>query len=633
MTTGPDIPRRDFLVALPAAAGLLAHTLRSAADAAPVLRPTATRIQLEPFDYHGVSLGPGRWRDQYLAARTFYLAIPDDDILHGYRAAASRSAPGRPLGGWCSRTSDTVFGQWLSGLARMAAATGDDAARTKAIHLFREWAKTVKPNGDCGMGHYAYDKLVCGLVDLQRYAECEEAVGLLETVTDFASRTLSRANHPADPAQNKGYYGVPQEWYTLAENLYRAYQLTGNPKFRAFAEAWHYPAYWDKFAHTTLPSDAHGVHAYSHVNTLSSAAMAYEVSGEAGYLTIIRNAYEYLQRTQCYATGGFGPNERLVAPDGSLGRALETRSDTFETGCGSWAGFKLSRYLIGFTGEARYGDWIERLLYNGVGGGLPVAAGGRNFYYSDYRVGGGMKVYNWDTFTCCSGTYIQDVADFHNLIYFRDAAGVYVNLYLPSSVTWRGPAGEVTLVQETRYPEAETSMLTLRMARPASFALRFRVPSWTRGAGVRVNGAAAPVPCTPGSWATIERTWQPGDRVEIRIPLVLRMEPVDEHHPDRVAVVRGPVVLVLEGAYHDPYFRLPERDDDLATWLVPETWEKPTAILSEVAPPHEPVPTVFRVVPPDRSPVRLKFRPFYDVGEGYPYFMYFDRRSLPWRLW
>ena len=41
----------------------------------------------------------------------------------------------------------------------------------------------------------------------------------------------------------------------------------------------------------------------------------------------------------------------------------------------------------------------------------------------------------------------------------------------------------------------------------------------------------------------------------------------------------------------------------------------------------------FRVVPPDKSPVRLRFRPFYDLGEGYPYFMYFDRRQLPWRLW
>ena len=64
-----------------------------------------------------------------------------------------------------------------------------------------------------------------------------------------------------------------------------------------------------------------------------------------------------------------------------------------------------------FTGEARYGDWIERLLYNAIGAALPVTERGSNFYYSDYRVGGGMKVYNWDTYTCLSGTYIQNLAD------------------------------------------------------------------------------------------------------------------------------------------------------------------------------------------------------------------------------
>ncbi len=100
------------------------------------------------------------------------------------------------------------------------------------------------------------------------------------------------------------------EWYTLPENLYRACQLTGNPKFKDFGDAWLYHAYWNKFADTSRPSDAQGVHAYSHVNTFSSAAMAYAASGDERYLTIIKNAYDYLQNTQCYATGGYGP-ERI----------------------------------------------------------------------------------------------------------------------------------------------------------------------------------------------------------------------------------------------------------------------------------------------------------------------------------
>ena len=94
-----------------------------------------------------------------------------------------------------------------------------------------------------------------------------------------------------------------------------------------------------------------------------------------------------------------------------------------------------------FTGEARYGDWIERLFYNGVGAALPPTGRGRNFYYGDYRVGGGMKDNNWDNFTCCSGTYSQN-GGITTISYYKDAASLYVNLYVPSDVTWHRSAGD-----------------------------------------------------------------------------------------------------------------------------------------------------------------------------------------------
>ena len=110
------------------------------------------------------------------------------------------------------------------------------------------------------------------------------------------------------------------------------------------------------------------------------------------------------------------------------------------------------------------------------------------------------------------------------------------------------------------------------------------------------------------------------------------MEPVDANHPNRVAVVRGPAVFVLEGAYHDPAFALPMRDEELEKWLLPEQGSLPRGIWSTGLPEAE-YPTSLRVAPPDGRSVRLRFRPFYEVGENYPYFMYFDRDELPWRLW
>jgi DUF1680 family protein len=619
------VPRRDFLKAVPVAAGILVQSSKAAATlgfASPARAVAASpsdsssRLRIQAFDYQGVKLRDSRWRTQVQTARDYYLNVSNDDILCGFRAAAGLPATGKPLGGWCAKDSQTVFGQWLSGMARMYRATGDSALRDKASYLLAEWAKTIKPDGDCRMHHYSYDKMVCGLVDMKSYADHPDAVPLLDKTTDWAAKTFAHTNMIVVPSHNTLYYGMPQEWYTLAENQFRAYQLTGDPKFKNFGEIWLYHDYWNKFANTSSPMDAQGVHAYSHVNTFSSAAMTYAVTGDPSYLRIVKNFYDFMQNTQCFATGGYGPNERLMASDGSLGKSLETRSDTFETMCGSWAGFKLSRYLTQFTGEARYGDWVERLLYNGAGAALALRPGGRNFYYSDYRTSGGMKVDYWDNYTCCSGTLFQDMADYHNLIYYKDDSSLYVSQYLPSEVTWSRPEGDGTLVQETGYPETETVTLALAMKQSSNFSLKLRVPAWSKDMSVKVNGTDAGIACKPGEWAVLNRAWNSGDRVDIRIPLRLRMSAVDQQHPNRVAIVRGPVVLALDYNYHDPAFTLPNNEDDLNEWLVADG-----------------SPIVFRVARPDGRPVRLKFRPFYEFAEDFPYLMYFDLNQQPYALW
>jgi hypothetical protein len=569
------------------------------------------------MDYRGVRLRESRWQKQHQAARDFYFGVSDDDILCGYRSAAGLAAPGKPLGGWCAQNSNTVLGQWLQGMARRSHATADTALREKAIGVADEWAKTIGADGDCRMRHYPFEKLVGGLVDLKLYAGYDDAVGLLEKVTGWASKNLDRTRTPAAPRPADNHSGKPLEWYTLSENLYRAFQLTGNEMFKTFAEVWLYPAYWDKFASTSDPQDAFGVHAYSHVNTFSSAAMAYAVSADPSYLKILINAYDFLQNTQCYATGGFGPVERIMPTNGNLGKALELQMNTCETPCCSWAGFKLARYLMSFTGEARFGDWIERLLYNGIGAALPITANGKNFYYADYRVAGGIKHYARSTYTCCAGTYFQAVAEYHNLIYFKDANGLYVNLYVPSEVEWKRPDGNIKLVQETAYPEAETSTLTLQLDRPSRFALKLRVPAWSQDVSVKLNGAAANVECKPGAWAVIERDWKSGDRLEIRIPMPLRLQTVDRWHPKRVAVVRGPVVLVQDASPHEPVYGPPDSDEKLNQWLVAD----------------DRLAGAFRVQRPDGAAVTGRFQPFYAVPEVNTYRMYFDLESLPITLW
>ena len=156
------------------------------------------------------------------------------------------------------------------------------------------------------------------------------------------------------------------ESYTLPENLFYAYELTKNNDHLELAKKYLMDrTYFDPLSRGENPLT--GLHAYSHVNALCSAARAYLVLGEPKYLEAIRNAWDIIEKTQSFASGGWAPNELFVEPNrGLLGESLTNSHAHFETPCGSYAHFKLARYLLRFTGEARYGDSLERVLYNTI---------------------------------------------------------------------------------------------------------------------------------------------------------------------------------------------------------------------------------------------------------------------------
>ncbi|MGA7341645.1 MAG: beta-L-arabinofuranosidase domain-containing protein [Terracidiphilus sp.] len=583
------LTRRDFSKLIPCAAFA---TPVYGAEATKALTGAASIPRLESFNYAGVRLLDGPLKRQFQACSEIFSNIPNDSIVYGFRQRAGLPSPGKSLGGWYGKDYFNAFGQYLAGMARMAKASGDAPLQSKAVLLMHEWAKAIDPDGYSfytrkpNVQHYPYEKIMGGLNDLYEYADQKDALVYAGRITDWAIKNLDRTRE--NPPGGGG-----QEWYTLSENLYRAYLNTGDPKYREFARVWHYDKYWDGFSAGNPNAD--GLHAYSHLNTLSSAAMAYRVSGDPRYLRTIVNAYDYFQRTQCYATGGYGPAENLLPADGSLGRSLESSFDTFETPCGSWAVFKLSRYLIGFTGEARFGDWIERIVYNGIGAALPMTHAGDTFYYSDYRICGAAKVYYEDAWPCCSGTYPQAVADYHNLIYFKDGDGLYVNLFVPSEVTWNRGGGTVVLRQETAYPERGHVVLTIASDSSVEMPLSFRVPGFaSTGVPVKINGKAQNLETKPGTWAKIGRRWRPGDKIELEIPLQLSLASVDKQHPNRAAVTRGPLVLVRQEQPPVPGFRAWTSDDD--------------------------DPAAFEV----STPAKGRFVPFYRVAKNQPYQMYFD---------
>ena len=586
----------------------------SCAQAAP---EPAGKAVLEPFEFGAVSLGDGMLRREQDEIRDYYLRVPNDDLLKGFRARAGRAAPGTDPGGWYSEDTFCVFGQIVSGLARLAGATGDPACRDKANALVDGWAECIEGDGYFFISrkpnapHYVYDKIVGALTDVHLYCGHQDAGAHLARITDWAEKHLDRS-HPYDA--NGGY--DPSEWYTLSENLYRAWMAFGAPRYRDFAEVWEFNDYWGLYARgddifgphwNGKPVNAY--HAYSHVNTLGGAAMAYRVKGEDRYLKTLVNAHDYLTANQCHATGGYGPNEQFLPADRLLAALPET-GNTFETQCGTWAVFKLCKYLMAFTGDARYGDWVELLALNGIGASIPMDPAGRVFYYSDYNPHGGEKRNHPVGWTCCTGTRPMAAAEFNRLAWFHDDTALCVNLYLPSTVRWERADGTVTVTQETRFPEEKTAALALSMNRPRHFALKLRAPAWLSSPMiVTVNGDRVEAVPDERHWVVLDRQWHDGDRVGVRLSMYFRTVPLRREAVWPFAVCFGPVTLAFRDLGRGEMEALAAGE--------------PGALLERI--PGETLSWRMK-----RSPA-VTARPFYAFREGEPYTLYIDP-TLPRRV-
>lgn len=181
-----------------------------------------------------------------------------------------------------------------------------------------------------------------------------------------------------------------------------------------------------------------------------------------------------------------------------------------------------------------------------------------------------------------------------------------MNLYVPSTVTWRrvGDPAAVVVRQVTRFPEQDSTELIVQPAgTPATFAVKRRVPGWLAGPlEAKVNGERVEAPTDPHGWAAVRREWKRGDRLTVRLPMRFELKPLDPASSAPAMLVRGPVAMAVRATGGNPGELLGE--PDLERVLIPSSGE----------------PLTYRV----RSQSELLIRPFYALKAGEPYAIELD---------
>lgn len=532
-----------------------------------------------------------------------YLKVMDEDrMLYNFRLTFGEDTKGaEPLTGWEDPTGllrGHSTGHFLSALSLAYASTGDAEYKNKMDYMVTELGKLqAKSQGDpaafttqCtpndaaqdkwskdpstwGTGflsayspdqfalleqktpyatiwapYYTLHKITAGLIDCYEYGGNEEALEIAKGIGTWVYRRLSGCTTPELREEMWAMY-IAGEYGGMNESLARLYEITNEDQFKEAAAMFDHKTWFaDLAANIDVVANKH---ANQHIPRIVGTVHEYAATGDISYYNTAYNFWNIVTQRYAYSIGGVGTGEMFKEPymQGNNILGNEGRGENCET-CAAYNMLKLTKDLYNYDPDnAEYMDYYERTLINQIAASqshdtteymhngttymLPVDPGQRKQYDSDY---GG--------FTCCNGTGMENHVKYQAAAYAKSADTLYVNLYMPTTVTWDEMG--VSVKQETNFP-SEHSKLTVSGS--GDFTMKLRVPYWaTAGFEVQVNGETVCTNPEVSTYVEIDRVWSKGDVVTINMPYTLHLDKT----PDKVdgstvaSLMYGPLVMVAK---------------------------------------------------------------------------------------
>lgn len=303
-------------------------------------------------------------------------------------------------------------------------------------------------------------------------------------------------------------------------------------------------------------------HAVRAMYQYTGAADVASVTNDPGYMNAMTTVWEDVVHRNMYLTGGIGSSGHNEGFTDDFD--LPNSSAYCET-CASVGMVFWNQRMNLLTGESKYIDVLERSLYNGALDGLSLS-GDRFFYGNPLSSAGNYGRSEWFGTACCPSNIARLVASLGDYVYGRSENGVWVNLFVASNTTFKFGKTDVPLQLDTNYPWDGDVKISVNPAKKVAYALHVRLPGWaddvpvpgklyeftnTSKAKIEVllNGKPATYQIQKG-YAVIDRTWQKGDVVEVKLPMDVRQVAARSEvkaDQDRIALQRGPLVYCVEG--------------------------------------------------------------------------------------
>ncbi|GAB3167998.1 beta-L-arabinofuranosidase domain-containing protein [Streptomyces incanus] len=517
-----------------------------------------------------IGASASRWLDNQNRTAAYLRFVDVDRLLYNFRANHRLSTAGAAAtGGW--EAPDFPFrshvqGHFLTAWAQLYAVTGDTVCRDKATYMVAELAKCQANNSAAGftagylsgypeadftaleartlnngnVPYYTIHKTLTGLLDVWRHLGSTQARDVLLALAGWVDTRTGRLT----AAQTQAMLGT--EFGGMNTVLTDLYQQTGDARWLTVARRFDHAAVFDPLAAGQDRLD--GLHANTQVPKWIGAVREYKATGTTRYRDIAANAWNICVGTHTYAIGGNSQAEHFHAPKAI---AAYLRQDTCES-CNTVNMLTLTRELFALDpNRAALFDFYEQAWLNHMTGQQnPADPHGHVTYFTPLNPGGrrgagpawggGTWSTDYTTFWCCQGTGLEIHTRLMDSLYYHAGTTLTVNLFVPSVLTWteRG----ITVTQTTSYPTSDTTTLRVTGSAAGTWTMRIRIPGWTTGATIAVNGVTQNVTTTPGGYAALTRAWTSGDTVTARLPMRVVMRPANDN-PNVAAITYGPVVL------------------------------------------------------------------------------------------
>ena len=457
--------------------------------------------------------------------------------------------------------------------------TADPELKEILSQTVKDLLSTVRPNGSIscvppekqpdGPGGDLWERKYV-LLGLDRYYDLVEAdPAVLRAMTDQADCIIEQVGEPPKvPITSLGWSPNHIESSTLLEPFMRLYNRTGEKRYLDFARyivSTGGSEGYDIFrqAYDNVPPHEMGgpyPKAYEMMSMFEGAVEYYRVTGDEYVRRSFMNLYDNIRRNEITIVGNGGgdqPYHPAVMGEGWDHTAVEqTNPDItrmMETCVGvTW--MKFCSQILRLTGDPSAVDEIEKYIYNGLLGAMKPSGDG--FSYVNLFNGEKVTNYGWGTtfgslpVTCCNLNGPMGLAYIPFVAVMESDRGPVVNLYNAARAELSTPQGDsLSLRIETDFPLSDRVLVRVDPHAASLFTLSLRIPSWSERTVVKVNGKKVRS-VEPGAYLSLERTWEPGDRVELAFDMRCRLLDAPRGSTRAgdsfQALVWGPIVLARD---------------------------------------------------------------------------------------